>query len=59
MIDELLAADLPIEIADLRSDVRIALRDLTDREQRTKLLRVLDGVIESLRLKEAPSAFQM
>jgi hypothetical protein len=53
LVHEIAAAGLPMENVDLRGDVRIPLRDLAARPVRTQVLAVLDGVIETLRLKES------
>ena len=57
LIHEIAAAGLPVSDADLKGDLRIPLKDLAASTVRTQVLAVLDGVIETLRLKEAPSAF--
>ena len=57
LIHELAATGLPVSDVDLKGDLRIPLKDLAVPAVRTQVLAVLDGVIETLRLKEAPSAF--
>ncbi len=57
LIHEIAATGLPVSEVDLKGDLRIPLKDLAVPAVRTQVLAVLDGVIETLRLKEAPSAF--
>lgn len=57
LIHEIVAAGLPVTEADIWGDLRIPLKDLAPADLRSRVLSVLDGVIETLRLKEAPSAF--
>jgi hypothetical protein len=57
LIHEIAATGLPVSDVDLKGDLRIPLKDLAVPAVRTQVLAVLDGVIETLRLKEAPSAF--
>ena len=57
LIHEIVAAGLPVTEADIWGDLRIPLKDLASADLRSRVLSVLDGVIETLRLKEAPSAF--
>ncbi|MDB5479815.1 MAG: hypothetical protein JWO83_868 [Caulobacteraceae bacterium] len=57
LIHEIAATGLPISEVDLKGDLRIPLKDLATPAVRTQVLAVLDGVIETLRLKEAPSAY--
>ena len=53
LVHEIAAAGLPVSDTDLKGDLRIPLRDLASRSVRTQVLAVLDGVIETLRLKES------
>jgi hypothetical protein len=57
VIHEIAAAGLDLSDVDPRGDLRIPLRDLAVPAVRSRVLAVLDDVIETLRLKEAPSAF--
>jgi hypothetical protein len=53
LVHEIAAVGLPMSDVDLKGDLRIPLRDLVAPTRRTQLLAVLDGVIETLRLKES------
>jgi hypothetical protein len=53
LVHEIASVGLPMSDVDLKGDLRIPLRDLAAPARRTQLLAVLDGVIETLRLKEA------
>lgn len=57
LIHEIAATGLRLPDVDLKGDLSIPLKDLAAPSVRTQVLAVLDGVIETLRLKEAPSAF--
>jgi hypothetical protein len=57
LIHEIAATGLALRDVDLKGDLRIPLKDLFVPVVRNQVLAVLDGVIETLRLKEAPSAF--
>ena len=57
LIHEIAQAGLPVSDVDLKGDLLIPLTALAAPALRTRVLAVLDGVIETLRLKEAPSAF--
>jgi hypothetical protein len=53
LVHEIAAAGLPVSDVDLKGDLLIPLRDLAAPALRTQILAVLDGVIETLRLKES------
>jgi hypothetical protein len=53
LIHEIAATGLPVSDVDLKGDLRIPLKDLAPPSVRTQVLAVLDGVIETLRLKES------
>jgi hypothetical protein len=53
LVHEIAAAGLPVSDVDLKGDLLIPLRDLAAPALRTQVLAVLDGVIETLRLKES------
>ena len=53
LVHEIAAAGLPMADVDLKGDLRIPLKDLAARPVRNQVLAVLDGVIETLRLKES------
>jgi hypothetical protein len=53
LIHEIAATGLQVADVDLKGDLRIPLKDLAASSVRTQVLAVLDGVIETLRLKEA------
>lgn len=57
LIEEVRAAGLDFESADLQDDVRLPLKSLAEPGKQVRLLAVLDGIIESLRLKESLNAF--
>jgi hypothetical protein len=57
LIHEIAATGVALPDVDLKGDLRIALKDLAVPGVRSQVLAVLDGVIETLRLKEAHSAF--
>jgi hypothetical protein len=59
LVGEVAAAGLVVESADIDGDLCIALKSLAEPRLRARLLTVLDGMIESLRLKEALNAFPM
>jgi hypothetical protein len=53
LIHEIAATGLPVKDVDLKGDLSIPLKDLAAPSVRTQVLAVLDGVIETLRLKES------
>jgi hypothetical protein len=57
LVDELAAAGLADKDVDIGGELRIPLKVLVSPTARTRLLRVLDGVLEHLRLREAPNVF--
>ena len=57
VIQEVIAAGLDIAAADVDDHLHLPLKSLADPRRRTRLLAVLDGIIESLSLKDALNAF--
>ncbi len=57
LVGEIAAAGVRLADVDLKGDVRIPLSALASPALRTRVLAVFDGVIETMRLKEAPNAF--
>jgi hypothetical protein len=57
LIEEVTAAGLAVASADIGEDVRLPLKSLAEPDKQARLLAVLDGIVESLRLKEALNAF--
>jgi hypothetical protein len=57
LVDEISAAGLQVADVDLKGDLRVTLKSLGPPEVRARVLTVMDGVMETLRLKEAASAF--
>jgi hypothetical protein len=59
VLQEVVAAGLPVEAADINDDIRLSLKSLAEPRRRARLLAVLDGIIESLRLKDMLNAFPL
>ncbi len=57
IVNQIMAAGVPLNGASLKGDIRIGFRDLSDPDVRARMLTVLDDVIETLRLRESRGLF--